>query len=134
MKFDSNCIFVDPRKLVFVVNFYISPLFFPWKLMWCNLNKQFYLVPLFFLPQLLSQSTQSFLSSNVTLLKSLLTNIFCPFNLLSFWNVFVLSLNCHNFKIIFRGLLVLLPLLLHFTRCACSISIPSNPSFCLNIS
>ena len=61
-------------------------------------------------------------------------NIFCLFNLLAFWNIFILFLNRNNFTTINRDLLVLLSLLLRFTRCAPSNSIPSNPSFCAHIS
>ena len=52
--------------------------------------------------------------------------IFCPFNLLAFWNISVLSLNRNNFTIT-RDRLVLKSPLLCFTRYARSISIPSKP-------
>ena len=129
-KFDSNYIFVDPRTFVFDVNFYIYSSKFLLETVVVSFKQAV-------LPSFLSHFTstiKSFLSSNVAFLKSLLITIFCPFNWLTFWNIFVLSLNRNNFMTIVQDLLVLLSLLLCFPLCACSISIPSNPNFCANLS
>ena len=45
------------ESLFLSIIFTFTPLLFLWKLWWCNLNKQFYLVPLAFLPQLSSLSS-----------------------------------------------------------------------------
>ena len=38
------------ENLFLMLIFTFTPLRFPWKLLWCNLSKHFYLVPLVFLP------------------------------------------------------------------------------------
>ena len=102
------------QNLFLMLTFTFTPLLFPYKLLWRNLNKKFYLVPLAFF----ASTNTSFLSSNVALLKLLFIKIFCPFNLLPFGIIFVFSLHRNNFTTIFHGILVLLFLLLSFTRCA----------------
>ena len=102
------------QNLFLMLTFTFTPLLFPYKLLWRNLNKKFYLVPLAFF----TSTSMSFLSSNVALLKLLFIKIFCPFNLLPFGVIFVFSLHRNNFTTIFHGLLVLLFLLLSFTLCA----------------
>ena len=43
--------------------------------------------------------------------------MFCPFNLLAFWNTFVLPLNCNNLTTIVRGILVLLSVITFYSLC-----------------
>ena len=109
------------ENLVLMIIFTFTPLLFPWKLLWCNLNKQFYLLPLAY--QLQRCLTENHCSKYILSL-----------HFVGNFKIFVLSLNRNNFTTIVRGVLVLLSLLLCFTRCARSISVLSNPSFYANIS
>ena len=96
------------ENLVLMIIFTFTPLIFPWKLLWCNLNKQFYLLPLAY--QLQRCLTENHCSKYILSL-----------HFVGNFKIFVLSLNRNNFTTIVRGVLVLLSLLLCFTRCARSI-------------